>query len=69
MAGTVDFDAFVADAEAALLRIACLLTGDRRAAEDLLSDALADAHRRWRRRGVRRPPTGRSPGADGRHRR
>jgi DNA-directed RNA polymerase specialized sigma24 family protein len=54
MPEAVDFEAFVLkalvlDAEGALLRTAYLLTGDRQAAEDLLTDALAGAHRRWRR--------------------
>jgi len=60
MAGTVDVGTLSAAAEAALLRTAYLLTGDPRAAEELLTGALADAAagRPWRR-----PATGDGPGA------
>ncbi|MGY1653693.1 SigE family RNA polymerase sigma factor [Geodermatophilus sp. SYSU D01119] len=44
-----DFTAFVVAHEAALLRTAYLLTGDRGHAEDLVQTALARAHRHWRR--------------------
>ncbi|MGY1857660.1 hypothetical protein [Modestobacter sp. SYSU DS0290] len=44
----VDFTAFATDAEPRLLGTALLLTGDRRAAEDLLVHALAATRRRWR---------------------
>ncbi|WP_426511343.1 hypothetical protein ACPPVO_12385 [Dactylosporangium sp. McL0621] len=47
--GMDDFAEFVAARSAALLRTAWLLTGDDRAAEDLLQTALAAAWRRWRR--------------------
>jgi DNA-directed RNA polymerase specialized sigma24 family protein len=43
------FAAFAVAAEAALLRTAVLLTGDRGRADDLLVAALARAHRRWDR--------------------
>ncbi len=46
------FSAFVLAHEAALLRTAYLLTGDRGRAEDLVVSALARAHRRWRRAAV-----------------
>ena len=45
--GAVGADVVPVEVEAALLRTAYLLTGDRRAAEELLTDALADA---WRSR-------------------
>ncbi len=44
-----EFTAFVVAHEAALLRTAHLLTGDRGHAEDLVQTALARAHRHWRR--------------------
>jgi RNA polymerase sigma-70 factor (sigma-E family) len=44
-----EFAAFVVAHEAALLRTAWLLTGDRGRAEDLVRTALARAHRHWRR--------------------
>lgn len=47
--GMDDFAEFVTARSAALLRTAWLLTGDDRAAEDLLQTALAAAWRRWRR--------------------
>ena len=43
------FSAFVLAHEAALLRTAFLLTGDRGRAEDLVQTALARAHRHWGR--------------------
>jgi len=50
MAGSVDVLAVVVEHETELLRTAYLLTGDQRAAEELVTDALARAHRRRRRR-------------------
>ena len=44
-----EFDAFVAGAGSRLLRTAYLLTGDQRAAEDLLQDALLRVWSRWSR--------------------
>ena len=44
-----DFTTFVADRGQSLLRIAHALTGDRRAAEDLVQGALAKAYARWPR--------------------
>jgi RNA polymerase sigma-70 factor (sigma-E family) len=44
-----EFTAFVAERGAALLRIAHALTGERRAAEDLVQGALAKAYARWPR--------------------
>jgi RNA polymerase sigma-70 factor (sigma-E family) len=44
-----EFTAFVVAHEAALLRTASLLTGDRGHAEDLVQTALARAHRHWGR--------------------
>jgi RNA polymerase sigma-70 factor (sigma-E family) len=44
-----DFTAFVVAHEAALLRTAHLLTGDRGHAEDLVQTALARAYRHWGR--------------------
>ncbi|XVU25472.1 SigE family RNA polymerase sigma factor [Actinoplanes sp. CA-054009] len=44
-----EFNAFVAERGQALLRIAHALTGDRRAAEDLVQGALAKAYARWPR--------------------
>ena len=51
MSGAGDVLAVVAGHEAALLRTAYLLTGDRRAAEELVTGALARAPRRRRRAG------------------
>ena len=44
-----EFTAFVAGRGQALLRVAQALTGDRRAAEDLVQGALAKAYARWPR--------------------
>lgn len=44
-----DFDEFVRLRASALLRVAFLLTGDRRAAEDLLQEVLAQVYIRWNR--------------------
>jgi hypothetical protein len=44
-----EFTAFVAETVHALLRAAYALTGDQRAAEDLVQTALAKAFSRWRR--------------------
>jgi RNA polymerase sigma-70 factor (sigma-E family) len=44
-----EFTAFVAERSHALLRVAYTLTGDQRAAEDLLQGALAKAYARWGR--------------------
>jgi RNA polymerase sigma-70 factor (sigma-E family) len=44
-----EFDAFVAGSGSRLLRTAYLLTGDQRAAEDLLQDALLRVWSRWSR--------------------
>lgn len=44
-----EFTAFVAGRGQALLRIAQALTGDQRAAEDLVQGALAKAYARWPR--------------------
>jgi RNA polymerase sigma-70 factor (sigma-E family) len=44
-----EFTAFVAERMQALLRLAYTLTGDHRAAEDLVQGALAKAFVRWRR--------------------
>ncbi|MGY1774266.1 SigE family RNA polymerase sigma factor [Geodermatophilus sp. SYSU D00804] len=44
-----EFTAFVRDAGPALLRTACLLTGDRHRGEDLLQTALARTYARWAR--------------------
>jgi RNA polymerase sigma-70 factor (sigma-E family) len=44
-----EFTAFVTERGSALLRIAHALTGDRRAAEDLVQGALAKAYARWPR--------------------
>jgi RNA polymerase sigma-70 factor (sigma-E family) len=44
-----DFDSYVAERGAALLRVAYLLTGDRHLAEDLVQDVLATAYLRWGR--------------------
>jgi RNA polymerase sigma-70 factor (sigma-E family) len=44
-----EFDAFVAGAGSRLLRTAYLLTGDQRAAEDLLQDTLLRVWSRWSR--------------------
>jgi DNA-directed RNA polymerase specialized sigma24 family protein len=43
------FEAFVADTSTPLLRTAYLLTGDRRAADELLDRALISARRNWDR--------------------
>ncbi|GAA4899843.1 RNA polymerase sigma-70 factor (sigma-E family) [Stackebrandtia albiflava] len=43
-----DFDEYVRTAGAALLRFAFLLCGDAHRAEDLVQEALARCHRRWR---------------------
>jgi RNA polymerase sigma-70 factor (sigma-E family) len=42
-----EFTAFVVEHGAALLRTACLITGDRHAGEDLLQSALAKAFGAW----------------------
>lgn len=42
-----EFVEFVAERSSALMRIAYTLTGDQRAAEDLLQGALAKAYTRW----------------------
>jgi RNA polymerase sigma-70 factor (sigma-E family) len=47
--GDDEFAAFVAARSQALLRTACLLTGDWATAEDLLQTALAKTYLRWRR--------------------
>jgi RNA polymerase sigma-70 factor (sigma-E family) len=44
-----EFDAFVAGSASRLFRTAFLLTGDQRAAEDLLQDALLRVWSRWSR--------------------
>jgi len=44
-----EFDDFVRARTPALLRSACLLTGDQHLAEDLVQMALARCHRSWRR--------------------
>lgn len=44
-----EFDAFVRSRTPALLRSACLLTGDQHLAEDLVQAALARCHRSWSR--------------------
>ncbi len=44
-----DFDAWVAARGPGLLRLAFLLTGDRRDAEDLVQEALSRAYSRWER--------------------
>ncbi|MGE5828870.1 MAG: SigE family RNA polymerase sigma factor [Micromonosporaceae bacterium] len=44
-----EFDAFVRSRTPALLRSACLLTGDQHLAEDLVQAALARCHRSWTR--------------------
>ncbi len=64
MAGAIDVGTLPAAAEAALLRTAYLLTGDPRAAEELLTGALAEAaaRRPWRRHG-RRPTSDDGPDA------
>jgi RNA polymerase sigma-70 factor (sigma-E family) len=49
MSADREFTAFVLAHEAALLRTAWLLTGDRGHAEDLVQTALARAHRHWAR--------------------
>jgi RNA polymerase sigma-70 factor (sigma-E family) len=43
----VDYEEFYAQSYPMLRRLAFARTGDRGAAEDLVQDALADAHRRW----------------------
>jgi RNA polymerase sigma-70 factor (sigma-E family) len=45
----LDFEEYFRGRAPALLRTAYLLTGDRHLAEDLVQDALARAHRAWRR--------------------
>jgi RNA polymerase sigma-70 factor (sigma-E family) len=45
----VEFDAYVADQGAALLRFAYVLTGDHHLAEDLVQEALVKVYRRWSR--------------------
>ena len=45
--GDEEFAAFVASRSQALLRTACLLTGDWASAEDLLQTALAKTYLRW----------------------
>ena len=44
-----EFTAFVAQRSHALIRVAYTLTGDQRAAEDLVQGALAKAYARWSR--------------------
>ena len=44
-----EFDSFVRSRTPALLRSACLLTGDQHLAEDLVQAALARCHRSWSR--------------------
>lgn len=44
-----EFTAFVAERSHALVRVAYTLTGDQRAAEDLVQGALAKAYARWSR--------------------
>jgi RNA polymerase sigma-70 factor (sigma-E family) len=44
-----DFEDFVAQRGHALLRLACVLTGDPHLAEDLTQSALATVCRKWRR--------------------
>ena len=44
-----DFEEFVANRAAVLLRYAHVLTGDRHRAEDLVQSALASCYRRWGR--------------------
>jgi len=44
-----DFTEFVAARSPELIRVACLLTGDQHAAEDLLQSALTRAAARWGR--------------------
>ncbi|GIE20113.1 SigE family RNA polymerase sigma factor [Winogradskya humida] len=44
-----EFTAFVAERSHALVRVAYALTGDQRAAEDLVQGALAKAYARWPR--------------------
>lgn len=44
-----DFDEFVRTRSTGLLRTACLLTGDRHAAEDLVQEVLEQMYVRWRR--------------------
>jgi DNA-directed RNA polymerase specialized sigma24 family protein len=44
-----EFDAFVRSRTPALLRSACLLTGDQHLAEDLVQPALARCHLSWSR--------------------
>jgi RNA polymerase sigma-70 factor (sigma-E family) len=44
-----EFELFVLSRGPSLLRSACLLTGDRHLAEDLVQSALAQCHRSWRR--------------------
>ncbi len=46
---TGDFDVFVRSRSRALLRAACLLTGDQHLAEDLVQSALARTYRSWHR--------------------
>lgn len=43
------FDAFVVDRGPSLLRFAYLLSRDRHQAQDLVQEALSNAHRRWAR--------------------
>jgi RNA polymerase sigma-70 factor (sigma-E family) len=44
-----DFTAFVADRQQALLRLAMILCGDARQAEDIVADVLARAYEKWTR--------------------
>ena len=46
------FDEFVAARLAVLLRYAAVLTGERDLAQDIVQDALIQAHRRWSRIGA-----------------
>lgn len=55
--GAGDFDAFYASAAPSLLRLAYARTGSWAVGEDLVQDAMADAHRRWREIGRYENPT------------
>ena len=47
--GVIDFEEFVVARTPALLRFGFVLTGDAARAEDVLQEALLDAHRHWSR--------------------
>lgn len=49
--GFAEFDAYVAARRAALMRFACVLTGQSWLADDLVSDVLGRAYERWARIG------------------